>query len=52
MSPQLTRRRRVLGLGQGLLVIKHRVEIARVEPTFRKVMLNRRRPMSTTREIA
>jgi hypothetical protein len=40
------------GMGQGLLVIKHRAEIARVEATFKKVTLNRRRPMSTTREIA
>ena len=38
--------------GQGLFVIKHRAEIANVEPAFTEVKLNCRRPMLPPSVIA
>jgi len=38
--------------GQRLLAIKHRAEIANVEPAFTEVKLNRRRPMLPPSVIA
>jgi hypothetical protein len=32
-------------MGQGLLVIEHRAEIAHVEPAFKRVRMSRGRPM-------
>jgi hypothetical protein len=34
-------------MGQGLLMVEHRVEIALVEPAFEEVKLNRGRPMAS-----
>jgi hypothetical protein len=39
-------------MGQGLFVIKHRAEIANVEPAFTEVKLNCRRPMLPPSVIA
>jgi len=36
--------------GAGLLVIKHRAEIAHVKPAFKEVKLNRGGPMGMTSE--
>jgi hypothetical protein len=37
-------------IGQGLLVVKHRAEIAHVEPAFKEVKLNRVSPMASARQ--
>jgi hypothetical protein len=37
-------------MGQVLLVVEHRAEIAHVEPAFKEVKLNRGSPMASTRQ--
>jgi hypothetical protein len=36
--------------GQGLLVVKHRAEIAHIKPVFKEVKLDRGRPMASANE--
>jgi hypothetical protein len=36
--------------GRGLLVVKHRAEIAHIKPVFKEVKLDRGRPMASANE--